>query len=168
MGPKIVPGDRRGRASPVVPGDGNRGRPADRGRFPLEAVSKYPWGQRSRIHRRYSFHYRCENERKPLPEGNFLRAIDGDGALPDQRRPALFFPGGPGVVPGLFELRRRREGRRSAGRTRPRPIRGRPERDRDYGTERVLTGSFTPFRRQSPADALNPRTNTGPRTRQTP
>src|SRR3970040_2728934 len=131
MGPKIVPRDRRGWTSPVVPGDGNRGRPADRGRFPLEAVSKYPWGQRARVHRRDSFHYRCENERKPLPEGYFLRAIDGDGALPDQRRPALFFPGGPGVVPGLFELSRRREGRRSAGRTGPRPILGSPAKDRD-------------------------------------
>src|SRR3972149_10914074 len=140
MGPKIVPGDRRGRTSLVVPGDGNRGRPADRGRFPLEAVSKYPWGQRSRIHRRYSFHYRCENERKPLPEGDLLRAIDIYGALPDQQRPSLFFPGGPGVVHRLSELRRRREGKRSAGRTRARPIRGSPERDRDYGTEEVLTG----------------------------
>src|SRR3990170_2688640 len=149
MGQKIVPGDRRGRTSPVVPGDGNRGRPAGRGRFPLEAVSKHPWGQRSRVHRRDSFHYRCENERKPLPEGDFLRAIDGDGALPDQRRPALFFPGGPGVVPRLFELRRRREGKRSTGRTRARPIRGRPERDRDYGTEEVLTGRFTGERWQA-------------------
>src|SRR5659263_743793 len=139
MGPEIVPGDHRGRTLPHLPGDGSRGRPADRGEFPLEAVSEYPWGQRSRVHRRYSFHYRRENERKPLPEGDLLRAIHVYGALPDQRRQALFFPGGPGVVPRLFKLRRRREGKRSAGRTRACTTRARPERDRGYGTEEVLT-----------------------------
>ena len=46
---------------------------------------------------------------------------------------------GPGVVPRVFELRRRREGKRSAGRTRACPTRARPERDRDYGAEEVLT-----------------------------
>src|SRR4030067_3120465 len=145
-GPKIVPGKPRGRTSHRVPGAGKRGRPADRGRFPLEAVSKYPWGQRSYVPRRCSFHHRRENERKPLPEGDLLRDFDVYGALPDQQRQALFFPGGPGVVHRLFELRRRRKGRRTAGRTRGHPIRGRPGRDRDYVTEELLTGSPTPFR----------------------
>ena len=71
------------------------------------------------------------------------------GALPDQRRPALFFPGGLGVVPRVFELRRRREGNRSAGRAGARPTRARPERDRDHGTEDVLTCRSMVERRQA-------------------